>query len=246
MTSLLRLRAGLPQVVRKGGRSLRIAHWPGRARTAQLGPVPGEAPPTGDLVRAAVDDLGELGFDRVLTIALAPADQAPFRAAGLDEQDRLVLLRHELAPLPAPVAHACVPRLRTARRGEWGALADLDGRAFPGPWHLDLPGITDSLTATPWARIRAAGTPALGYAVVGRSRDVGYLQRLAVEPTAQGRGIGTALTVDALAWCRAKGGLEVVVNTQESNTRALALYLRLGFRELPERLAVLGRPLGPG
>ena len=133
--------------------------------------------------------------------------------------------------------------LRTGRRREWPELAAIDGRAFPRGWGLDTDAIGDALDATPWSRLRVAGRPAEGYAITGRARTRGYLQRLAVDPVAQGRGLGRALVVDALRWLTAKGAMEVLVNTQEVNARALRLYADLGFEELSERLLVLGRPV---
>jgi ribosomal protein S18 acetylase RimI-like enzyme len=242
VTSLVRLRAGLPQVVRAGGRSLRVARWPGDIAAAQLGPVPGEAPPTAELVRATVEDLAELGYDRVLTTALSPHERGPFDDAGFDEHDRLVLLR---ARLPLPLAPArTAGRVRSVRRRDWPALAELDARAFRAGWSIDEGGIADAVLATPWSRVRATGQPATGYAVTGRSRQRGYLQRLAVDPAHQRQGLGEALALDALLWLTSKGLDEALVNTQESNVGALALYRRLGFVELSDRLLVLGRDAG--
>ena len=240
MTGLLRLRAGLPQVVRADGRSLRIARWPGTERTAQVGPVPGEAPPTPALVRAALDDLDHHGYLHVVTTALFPPECDPFVDVGFTDRDRLVLLRRGLTAA-GPRIERSDERIRTARRGEWPLLADLDRRAFPPGWGLDVAAIADAAGATPRSRVRAVGHPAHGYAVTGRSRVRGYLQRLAVDPARSGRGVGTALVADALAWLRARGATEVMVNTSEANTRALALYERLGFEQLPHRLHVLGR-----
>ena len=84
-----------------------------------------------------------------------------------------------------------------------------------------------------------------GYAVAGRSLERGYLQRLAVDPAHQGHGLGTALVLDALWWLRRRGATSTLVNTQEANDAALALYERLGFRRQAEGLAVLHRPLEP-
>ena len=241
VTSLLRVRAGLPQVVRAGGRSLRVARWPGGARAAQLGPVPGEAPPTAELVRAAVGELAELGFDEVLTTALSVHERSPFEAAGFDERDRLVLLRRRLQGTLPSVPRAAV--VRTGRRREWPELAAIDQRAFSPGWALDAAAIGDALEATPWSRLRVAERQAVGYAITGRARTRGYLQRLAVDPVAQGHGLGRALVIDALEWLTAKGATEVLVNTQEINARALRLYANLGFEEMTERLLVLGRPV---
>jgi ribosomal-protein-alanine N-acetyltransferase len=205
-----------------------------------VGPVPGEAPPSPELLVAAVDDLIALGFDDVMTTALHPSEHRPFVDAGFAERDRLVLLRRDVTDLPSS------PRvtLRTARRREWPQLAEVDQRAFPPGWGLDARGIADAFAATPFGRVRAAGRPAYGYAVSGRSRSRGYLQRLAVEPSASGRGVGRALVIDALRWLAAKGTSDCLVNTQETNRRALDLYLGLGFAELPERLMILGRTRG--
>ncbi len=84
----------------------------------------------------------------------------------------------------------------------------------------------------------------MGYTIAGRAGRRGYLQRLAVMPSAQGHGFGAALVVDALSWMAARGAHDAVVNTQTDNERALDLYVRLGFERQPEGLAVLGRRLG--
>jgi ribosomal protein S18 acetylase RimI-like enzyme len=55
--------------------------------------------------------------------------------------------------------------------------------------------------------------------------------------------VGRALAVDGLRWLRRRGVARAVVNTQYGNDAALALYLRIGFREEPSDLAVLHRSL---
>jgi GNAT superfamily N-acetyltransferase len=54
-----------------------------------------------------------------------------------------------------------------------------------------------------------------------------------VAPGSRGRGVGTALCEDALAWARAAGFAGMQFNAVvETNTAAVRLYERLGFRVL--------------
>lgn len=85
--------------------------------------------------------------------------------------------------------------------------------------------------------VAAGARPGLvGYALTGRSGRRGYLQRLAVDPAQHRRGIGSALVLDAIRWCRRRGVQRLVVNTQVGNEAALGLYRRTGFIESSGRL----------
>ena len=68
----------------------------------------------------------------------------------------------------------------------------VDTLAFPPFWRLDDAGLDDAIRATPHARFRVStdGDDITGYAVTGRSARRGFLQRLAVDPAHQRRGIG--------------------------------------------------------
>lgn len=215
---------------------MRTGTWRGDPHTAQLLTTHGR--PSERSIRAALLDLTEAGYEAAVTAALAPAEQLPFRQAGFEEHERLHLLRRGVDDLPAA---APIP-LRRARRTDRPTLLALDERAFPPFWHLDDAGLDDAVAATPSARLRVAAGPGdtvVGYAITGRAGPRGYLQRLAVDPDQQRAGVGTALVVDGLRWLRRWGAREVLVNTQEANAVALALYEALGFRREPEGLAVL-------
>jgi GNAT superfamily N-acetyltransferase len=75
----------------------------------------------------------------------------------------------------------------------------------------------------------------LGTAKMGRNRD-GPGAHVAtasfmVAAAARGRGVGTALCQDALAWARGQGFRGMQFNAVvESNAEALHVYERLGFR----------------
>jgi ribosomal-protein-alanine N-acetyltransferase len=229
------------QVIEVDGQRLRTGAWRGDAGEAYMAPLAGGPIPRPDTIRRCLDQLAARGFDAVLTSALAADEQVPFLATGFEVHERLHLLAHHLEGLPSPVRD---PRLRRGTRLDRSSSLAVDGRAFPPFWQLDRRGLREALTATPVARFRVASDRGvIGYAVTGRSLDRGYLQRLAVEPERQGEGLGTSLVLDALWWARRRGSRVVLVNTQEENGRAVALYEHLGFERQDQGLAVLHRPL---
>lgn len=221
---------------------LRIGTWRGSHDVAVVTPWPGRPAPPSQVLSAS-RELERRGVRQVLTPALRPEEQEPFLELGFEVRERLHLLRHRLEALPAPV-----PGVRT-RRGWWfdktAALA-VDELAFSPFWRFDRAALGEARTATPTSRFRIAGTRRVdGFAVAGMAGRLGYLQRLAVHPDLQGRGTGSALVIDALRWADRHRCDAVLVNTQEDNVGALALYERLGFRVEANGLAVLGRSLDP-
>lgn len=184
------------------------------------------------------------GYDAAVTSPLTEAAASPFLEVGFRPQEELRLLEHGLEPIAT--GDGAVP-LRRAGRGDRAAVVDLDARAFPPAWRFGASGLREALRATPAVRFRIA--PAaddrapVAYAVTGRAGRRGYLQRLAVDPEARGRGYARALVVDALRWVRRGGGRRCFVNTQTDNNEALALYEACGFRRLPSGLSVLGSAL---
>lgn len=206
---------------------------------AYLSPAPGAPLPSVSLVRRCLDQLAEEGYQRVVTSALLPHEQEAFVTVGFAVEEQLLLLAHDLRVLPD------APTVTTRRAG----LADrpqvlaIDTVSFPHFWQLDDSGLDEALSATPRARFRVAidddGTP-FGYAITGRAGRRGYLQRLAVHPDRRREGVARALVVDGLRWLRRWRADRALVNTQEENSAAAALYRDLGFRPEPVRLSVLG------
>lgn len=197
------------------------------------------------------------GFTRMRTGALGPRQALQAHAAGLQCIQELVLLEAN-PPLPG---RSHVVRSRRGRPRDLVALAAVDRAAFGSPWHLDAAMLDDVRCATPSARVRvvtdravrldesmasSAASAALcgiaGFLISGRAGQNGYVQRLAVAPHAQRRGIAAALLADALAWLRRRHVQRVFVNTHVENVPALELYRRHGFVELPDRLQVFEGP----
>ena len=72
-------------------------------------------------------------------------------------------------------------------------------------------------------------------AVVDKARLIGEIAMVAVDPAAQRRGIGTALTEHATAWLREQGMRVAVLGTggDPGHEPARRVYERLGFRLFP-------------
>lgn len=223
---------------------LRATTWRGDPAVAQ---VVTRGPVAEHHVLAVLDDLRRHGCATALTSALGPAERPPFLAAGFVEHERLHLLRRGVDPLRGARSAA---RLRRFRRPDLPTVLQVDHLAFPAFWRFDEQAIEDAVEATPAARFRVAVVPEVpepvGYAITGRAGSRGYLQRLAVHPDHRRQGLASVLVDDGLRWLRRWGAREVLVNTQESNAGALALYEALGFDRQPEGLAVLRRDLTAG
>jgi ribosomal protein S18 acetylase RimI-like enzyme len=176
----------------------------------------------------------------VRTGALGESSAAPFLTAGFHEVQRLVLLEHRS---PAAAGASSPGGTRRMRGSELEAAAAVDRAAFVNPWSLDAAALDDACSATAQHRARVVRDrgDVIGFAISGRDGSDGYLQRLAVSPSHQGRGVATTLVLDALRWCGGHGARRVLVNTHLDNTRALGLYRRLGFEDLTEQLVVLER-----
>ena len=221
-----------------GTEQYRIGSWRGQQTTGYVAPL---SPPD-QLTRAGLEQvlrrLAQRGYRDVLTAALTDSEQSFFRGAGFAVHERLHLLQHDLTG----VNRVCErhQELRPIRRWHHRALLQVDARAFDPFWKLDRANLVEAIQATPSTRLTGAFTRGLvGYTITGFAADHGYVQRLAVDPDHQGRGLATALVNDALSWLARRGAVGASVNTQENNVRALALYERLGFTPVHPGLAVL-------
>ena len=228
-------------VIRWGRERVRTGPWRGDREVAYLSPLPDAPLPSVVFVRRCLEQLAARGFQRVITSALSPAEQAGFLGAGFEVHERLHLLQHDLRH----IQRADTAGLRRANGADRPAVLAVDTRAFPPFWRIDELSLREALSATPTSRFRVAereGT-LVGYAVTGRAGRRGFLQRLAVDPGHQRLGMGRALAVDALRWLRRWRVEQAVVNTQIGNEAALALYESLGFRREAAGLSVLSAAL---
>ncbi len=239
-------RMSLRQTLTLGNQRFRVGPWHADVDTAYLSLTPNVVRPSTESLSRCVRRLAGLGYTSIITAALHPEEAQSFLANGFVEHDRLHVLAHPLTGLDRFAdAGPDGLRLRRARRGDRRRALEIDARAFPPFWRLDATGLDEAEHATPRRRFRVAavGGEPVGYAVTGRAGSQGFLQRLATDPGHSGQGIGSRLVLDALQWAAQRGVRRVLVNTQWSNDRALALYRHLGFESTATDLVVLMRRL---
>jgi ribosomal protein S18 acetylase RimI-like enzyme len=228
-----------PETIERRGERARLARWRTDDRVAHLSPTVTQ-PLSAEFVGSCLERLRDRGFTSVVTSALSEEECSGFVRVGFEVQEQLELLAHDLRAIPAVTY-----RLRRARRVDRPRVLTVDAAAFDPFWRLHEGGLTDALGATPTVRFRVHGRGDRldGYVIGGRGAGTGYLQRLAVHPSARGQGLGRSLVGDALRWMRRRGAARALVNTQQTNEAALSLYRACGFRVLPEGLWVLARAL---
>jgi ribosomal protein S18 acetylase RimI-like enzyme len=236
----------LGNMIRWGEECARTGIWRTDVSVALLVPVPSASPPSAEFVRRCLQLLAKQGYRRVVTGALSPREQRGFLEAGFGVHEKLHLLSLDRAvPLP-PVPPG--PRLHRAGPLRRRGVLKVDATAFSPFWRMGPAGLQEALEATPQRRLRVVlgeGRQVVGYAICGAAGSRGFVQRLAVSPRLQGRGLGKRLLLDGLVWLRAVGTCSVAVNTQLGNQVALALYRHVGFKEDPAGLCVLTAGLGP-
>jgi ribosomal protein S18 acetylase RimI-like enzyme len=108
-------------------------------------------------------------------------------------------------------------------------LVDVPGRASAG----DLLVAVDEGTGAVLGSVTFV-LPGSPYAEVSTPGEAEF-RMLAVDPAAQGRGVGAALARSCLARAAARGCAAVTICTRDFSVVAHRLYARLGFVRVPER-----------
>jgi len=183
-----------------------------------------------------VSELLRLGAPSVISPPLPSSSVRLWSDAGFEAFEWLDVFGRDLGvEVPDPDMH-----VGAERHVDWAEIQDVDSKAFEPFWRLDGRGLSEATTATPLAVVLTVRDDALlGFSIVGTGASAGYLQRIAVAPSAQHRGIGRALVRASLRWARQHGAHQMLLNTLGNNDVASNLYLTEGFAHLNDRLAIL-------
>ncbi|MCB2223416.1 MAG: GNAT family N-acetyltransferase [Actinobacteria bacterium] len=222
-----------PVALRKGWARADARPWNDAVPLAHLRLQRGNAA----FIAECVEAVAELGAPGVLSPPLPESAQRIWREAGFRPHAQLALLRLDLGAARAPdrlVVAGGPADLREALR--------IDAAAFDEFWRFDRHAMDEAVSSTRRAAIhvvRKAGGGLSGFAVTGVGVTIAYLQRLAVDPASQGKGVGRSLVRAAARWAAREGARSLMLNTQRDNVPAIGLYETEGFEVLSEPLAVL-------
>lgn len=175
-----------------------------------------------------------------------PGAAALARSLGFARTRVLLRLRRRLADLPEPRLPDGVALRRFEPGADDPAWLAVNARAFAdhpeqGRW---TPEDLQLRLAEPWfdpdgflLAVRERDGALLGFhwtkvhpgGPVQQPDPIGEVYVLGLDPDAQGRGLGAALTLAGLRYLRDRGLDQVMLYVEESNPGAVALYTKLGF-----------------
>ncbi len=219
-------------VLRQGLSKATARPWNRDVPDAHLALVRG----TSTFLNECAEYLGTLGIPAVASPPLPSTAVRLWTDAGYQAFESLDVFGRALEDrLLAPASP-----VQTERSPDWSSVESVDRSSFGPFWRLDPNGLRDAFTATPRSVLLTVNDPDLvGFSIVGAGTFAGYLQRIAVAPDRQGRGIGRSLVRASMLWARRHGARQMLLNTLPGNEAAAHLYLDEGFSRLDDRLVIL-------
>jgi [ribosomal protein S18]-alanine N-acetyltransferase len=119
------------------------------------------------------------------------------------------------------------PEIRRLTYADLPQVIAIERRAFPAPWSLAM--FVLELSKPSGICLAADEDGKLvGYLICSRYDTVWHVMNVAVDPVLQGNGIGTAMLEHLLA--ETQDTDRFTLEVRQSNTPAIRLYERLGFR----------------
>ncbi len=138
-----------------------------------------------------------------------------------------------MAAAESPILSGAELSVRRLTYADLPAVLALERRSFPAPWSLAM--FVLELSKPSGVCLAAETEQGLaGYLVCSRYADIWHLMNVAVEEELRRRGVASALIEEMLA--RAGHQERYTLEVRLSNSGAIAMYERLGFRPAGRRL----------
>jgi len=200
------------------------------------------APLTDQVIAAAAGQ----GYGRLLSPLVAEELVPVYERAGFSVHGRVIVLRLDRrAWADDETDPSGEVSLRRALADDLPTLVSLDAECFDEFWRYDS-GHLERYLAQDRLVVAEGPEGLIGYTLATVVRGSATLGRLAVKPSARGRGTGEALLREAVSYLMRTGADSVTLCTQEENSASRALYSKVGLTELAGRLVFLVRPVASG
>lgn len=239
LTKHLATNPGLSWRVPSNGQYVVGAFWRRRPDIASIVEI--DSGPFRDrLLQHVVGAARTLGCELVVAeLGIEPHQVASWDAVGFEPVDTIVEYEKRGTEYDPPALEVPIRRYDPT---ELRPVLDLEHRSFPWLWRnstSELAHYAEAAESEMW--VAPAPNGIAGYVGVTVRGSHGHLDRLAVEPGARRRGLGSALVGRALDRLAARGARRVTLTTQLDNLRAQPLYHCFGFRTTGKQLTIYGR-----
>ena len=126
-------------------------------------------------------------------------------------------------------------RIRQAKLYDVPAMARIERDSFGAPWSADE--ITKDVTAggNVYVAVAECGEEKAGYGEIRMVAGEAQIYNIAIAPEFRRAGIGEALLRHIIDKAEADGCTIVTLEVRDGNEAAMALYHKLGFREVGRR-----------
>lgn len=118
--------------------------------------------------------------------------------------------------------------ITAVKREHLESIAELEKVCFSTPWSIDA--VMEHYSAGTKFFVAVMGEKVLGYIGISTVIDEGYITNVAVFPECRGQGIGKALLHRVFALGRDEGLSFISLEVRPSNSSAIGLYEKLGFK----------------
>lgn len=123
--------------------------------------------------------------------------------------------------------------IREFAPGDEKSIAALETECFSSPWSRAA--ILQSRNNGTAFIVFEENGKVLGYAGLQMVLDEGYVTNIAVTKSARERGIGKSLVGALISLAKDKGLAFISLEVRESNTPAISLYTKCGFKDFGKR-----------
>ena len=189
------------------------------------------------------DEIAGKGGATVAAIAMQPWFQQILAASGFSNDQQIVMLEWRNKFWTENNLYGI--RIRKMLEEDLPEVEKTDSASFIPLWQNPLETLRRAFSQTFLATVAEDEHGIVGYQLTTGGLSHSHLARLAVHPSAQGRGAGKALLNELFAKLTQLGVSKLTVNTQSDNDVSLSLYQKMGFMRTGEQYPVYTSEVPP-